>query len=343
MQPTRVVIAALVITIGASAAPQTAHAGKPPAILSSLPEDTSLVASVDLKKVIAAPIASDAVALLEQRAADQLSAMKTFGVDLEKDVTRVYVALAGAGLMDADHARLKVVVAEGKFAIDGKANKANEKTYAGVTYWAMPEADFAVISKRLYVVSDGHMPDLIDVIKGKVKNAVKSAVAKQLRAALAATTVTHEGWFVGTVSDADRKTMGTQGADMAWFSGSAALRSDAVDVAIRIGMLTADAAKTIADAAQQQLSTAKQSMGTLGLSALGQSLTVAATGTVVAMGATVTKQEIATISGLIQMMAPSMGSSMAAPPPPPPPPATRPGPTKGPTLAPTAPRTTKTP
>lgn len=327
MQPTRVVIAALVITIGATAAPPIAHAGKAPAILSSLPDDTTMLGGVDLKKLDAAPIAADAVSMMKSRAATELAKVKALGVDLEKDVVRVYVALAGAGLTEADQARLKIVIAEGKIKIDTKAITDPAKTHHGVTYWSTTDVDFAVINKRLYLVSDGHMPDLIDVIKGKVKNAVKSPNASKLRAAISATTISHEGWVVGVVSDADRKVMGTQGTDMAWFSASAALRTDAIDFAVRLGMTSAATAKAMSDTVTAQIGVVQQSVGSVGLADLGKSLTVGATGSVVALGGTVTKQEMSVIGGLINMMASSAGSSAtssAAKPPPSPAPARAP-------------------
>lgn len=316
-QPTRFVIAALAITIGASTAPRVAQAGKAPAILTSLPDDTSIVASVDLKKVIAAPIAADALAMIKQKAATQLERAKAFGVDLEKDVSRITMALAGSGLSDSDNARLKVMIAEGKFKIDPKSLAAEEKTYEGVTYYATQDVDIAVISKKLYVVSDHHMTDVIDVIKGKAKNATKSAAAATLRTALGSTKMTDPGWMVGITSAADRQKMGAQGSDMAWFSASAALRTDAVDFAVRVGLGTAEQAKTMADAAGAQMSAAQQSMGSIGLGDLGKSLTIAAKGSVVAVAGTVTKAEISTISGLVSMMASQMGSASGSGAPPP--------------------------
>ncbi len=316
MPPTRIVIAALAITI--SAAAPTAHAGpgKAPAVLASLPEDTTMLVSIDLKKVTAAAIAHDALDMVKQQAADQLAQMKAAGIDVEKDVSKVFLALAGAGLTNAGNARLKILVAEGKFKIDADAMTDPSKTYEGVTYWATAKADIAVIGKRLFVVSDGHMPDLIDVIKGKVKNAVKSTVAKPLRAAIGATAVTNAGWVVGVVSDTDRSAMGAQGADMSWFSASAALRNDAVDVAVRVGMTSPDKAKSMADTANQQLGQAQQAMSQIGLADLAKSLNIGANGSVVAMAATVTKKEIGTITSLMSMVGSSMGASTTAPPPP---------------------------
>lgn len=338
MPPTRIVIAALAITIGAAAPVAHAGPGKAPAVLSSLPEDTTMLASIDLKKVTKAPIAADALDMVKQQAAQQLDQMKAAGIDVEKDVTKVFVALAGAGLTNAGNARLKILVAEGKLKIDASGITDPSKTYEGVTYWATPEADIAVIGKRLYVVSDGHMPDLIDVIKGKAKNAVKSSAAKKLRAAIGATTVTNAGWVVGVVSDADRNVMGAQGADLDWFSASAALRTDAVDLAVRLGMTSPDKAKTMADTATAQIGQAQQAMSQVGLGDLAKSLNIAANGSVVALAATVTKKEIGTITSLMQMMTSSMSSSS----PPPAPPPTTGGPTKSQTQPSTSTKT-KTP
>jgi hypothetical protein len=313
--PTRVVIAALAITIGATAAPQLAHAGKAPAILASLPEDTAILASVDMKKLAAEPMAADALAMIKEKGAAQLEAAKTMGVDLEKDVTRVTIALAGSGLSDADNARLKILVAEGKFAFDPKAVKAEEKTHEGVTYYSTPDIDIAVISKRLFVVSDGKMPDLIDITKGKAKNAAKGAGAAGLRAAIAATSVKDPGWAVGVASDADRSKM-AQASDMSWFSMSGGLRTDAVDLSIRIGMAKADAAKKMADETSAQIEPMKTSMSQMGLGELGKSLRIAAKGTVVTISATLTKSEIQTISGLLKMMLSSAGGGTTPTPPP---------------------------
>lgn len=315
MPPTRIVIAALAITIGAAAPVAHAGPGKPPAVLASLPEDTTMLASIDLKKVTKAPIASDALDMVKQQAADQLAQMKAAGIDVEKDVTKVFVALAGAGLTDTNNARLKILVAEGKLKIDASGITDPSKTYEGVTYYSTPNADVALINKRLYVVSDGHMPDLIDVIKGKAKNATKSTAAKKLRAAIGATTQTNAGWVVGVVSDTDRAAMGTQGADLDWFSASAALRTDAVDVAVRLGMTSPDKAKTMADTATAQIGQAQAAMSQIGLADLAKSLNIAANGSVVAMAATVTKKEIGTITNLMQMMTSSMASQSPPPPP----------------------------
>jgi hypothetical protein len=310
MGQTRIVIAALAITIGAAAAPTTAHAGKGPAVLASLPDDTTVLAGIDFKKVIKAPIAADAVDMIKAQAATQLAQMKAVGIDVDKHVTKVFLALAGGSLANAQNARLKILVAEGSFKIDAAAMTDPTKTYEGITYWSTADGDIALIGKRLFVVSDGHMPDLIDVIKGKAKNAVKSSAAKKLRAAIGATTVTHAGWIVGVVSDNDRTTMGAQAKDVDWFSASTALRKDAVDVAVRLGMTSASSAKTMADEAALSIGQAQQTMSQFGLANLAKSLSVAANGSTVALGATATKEEIATITGMMSMM--GMGSSTAS-------------------------------
>ena len=309
MQQTRIVIAALAITIGAAG---TAHAGRGPAVLASLPDDTTVLAQLDVKKLVAAPIAADWLDMAKAQAQAQLDQMKAAGIDLEKDVTKVFVALAGAGVSNADNARMKILIAEGKVSIDADAVNDPTKTHGGVTYWASSEADYAVIGKRLYVVSNGRMPDLIDVIQGKAKNAVKSSVAKKLRTAIGATTVTHAGWMVGVVSDSDRSTMGDQGKDLSWFSASAALRKDAIDVAVRLGMTSATTAKTLADETSAQIGSAQQAMTQFGLAGLARSLSIAANGSTVAIGATVTKDEIGTITGLMSMMG-SMASGAKGP------------------------------
>jgi hypothetical protein len=308
MHQTRIVIAALAITIGAAAAPTPAHAGKGPAVLASLPDDLTMLAGLDYKKIVASPIAADALTMIKDQAATQLAQIKAAGIDVDKDVSKVFVALAGASVTDAKNARLKILVAEGKFKIDASAMTDPTKTYEGITYWATPDADIALIGKRLFVVSDGHMPDVIDVIKGKAKNAVKSSAAKKLRTAIGATTVTHAGWVVGVVSDSDRSSMGAQGKDMDWFSASTALRKDAVDVAVRLGMTSATSAKTMADEATVAIGGALQTMSQFGLADLAKSLNVAANGTVVALAATVTKKEIGTITGMMGMLG-AMGSS----------------------------------
>jgi hypothetical protein len=315
MQPTRIVIATLAITIGATAAPAPAHAGRGPAVLAVLPEDTTLLVGLDLKKVFKAPIAADAVTLIKTQAASQLAKIKSAGIDIEKDVTKVFVALAGAGLTNADSARLKILVAEGSFKIDAAAMTDPTKTHEGVTYWATADADVALIGKRLFIVSDGHMPDVIDVIKGKASNAAKGSAAKKLRNAIGKTTVTDPGWMVAVITDAERTAMGTGSADVDWFSGSAALRKDAVDVAVRVGTTSATAAKTMADTVGAQIDSARQMMSSAGLADLGKSLNVATSGSVVAMGATVTKTEIGTIMNLMSLMTSSMATSTSPPPP----------------------------
>src|SRR5262245_20549975 len=166
MGQTRIVIAALAITIGAAVAPTAAHAGKGPAVLASLPDDTTVLAGIDMKKFVASPIAADALDAIKAQAATQLAQMKAAGIDVEKNVTKVFVALAGGSIQNSQNARLKILVAEGSFKIDAGAMTDPTKTYEGITYWASTEADIALIGKRLFVVSDGHMPDLIDVIKG---------------------------------------------------------------------------------------------------------------------------------------------------------------------------------
>jgi len=311
MQQTRIVIAALAITIGAAAAPTAAYAGKGPAVLASLPDDVTVLAGLDFKKLVNSPIAADALDAIKAQAATQLAQMKAAGIDVEKHVSKVFVALAGGSIQNSQNARLKILVAEGTFKIDASAITDPQKTYEGITYWATPDVDIALIGKRLFVVSDGHMPDVIDVIKGKAKNAVKSSAAKKLRTAIGATTVTHAGWIVGVVSDTDRAAMGAQAKDMDWFSASAALRKDAVDLAVRLGMTSAASAKTMADEAAASIGSAQQSMTQFGLGGLAKSLTVGSNGSTVAMGATVSKEEIATITGLIGMMG-SMASSSAS-------------------------------
>jgi len=311
--PTRVVIAALAITIGATTAPAPAQAGKPPAVLSSLPDDTTVLASVDVKKAVKAPIMAGAMEMLRQKAADRIEGLKAMGFDLEKDVTKLYVAIIGASLADADNARLKVMVAEGKFKIDPDKLGAETKTHQGVTYYTAKESDFAVINKRLYVVSDGKMPDLLDVVKGKAKNAAKSPAAASLRTALGSITTTTAGWMVATVSEVDRKTFGATAEDMEWFAISGGLRTDAVDVIIRVGLTSADAATKLADAASGQLAAAKQGMPAVGLGDFANSLTIAAKGTTLSVTASVTKAEMATIAGMASMFAPGPKSSGSAP------------------------------
>jgi hypothetical protein len=317
--PTRVVIAALAITIGATTAPAPAHAGKPPAVLSSLPDDTTVLAGVDVKKAIKAPIMSGAIEMLKQKAADRIDGLKAMGFDLEKDVTKLYVAIIGASLADADNARLKVLVAEGKFKIDPDKLGAETKTHQGVTYYTVKDSDFAVISKRLYVVSDGKMPDLLDVVKGKAKNAAKSPAAASLRTALGSITTTTAGWMVATVSEVDRKTFGATAEDMEWFAISGGLRADAVDVVVKVGLTSADAATKLADAASGQLAMAKQGMPSIGLGDFANSLTIGAKGTTLSVTASVTKAEMATIAGMASMFSPGAKSSGSSGPPLPPP------------------------
>jgi hypothetical protein len=287
------------------ALPRIADAGPPtPAVLQVLPDDTGVVVAIDLKRArkstaIAAVIEPGAGARAEKANA----AMEALGIDPKRDVDRLVMASAGGGIVDRDKARMKILVVEGRFKIAPTA-AATAKTHAGTTYWTVgDDTEIAFAGKRVFVTAAGEMPGLIDVIKGKAKNAAKGSKARMLRTAAAhARAKTAAGWAVVVLSAADKAKVKSQVDNVDWVTVTGATSAAGLALDVNLGTPSPATAQATVDKLSPQLDTARAQMKVANLGDMAQSLTLAAAESRIVLHADLTEAELTTLTTLVKAL-----------------------------------------
>lgn len=215
---------ALIIPLVLALVASHAEAGRGTALLKYLPDDSNVLAVVDVSRGRSSAIFKKAFQLAREENAwlDTLAA----ATPIEKQVDTIVVG--------ANASKQAVAILEGridKLFAEAKKTSTKSETHAGVTYWVTSDGELAVLDKKLVFASTGAMPAVID--RAKQKKAKGPAALRTLLAA----TQSGATVFGGVILDAtQRADLGKSiGAEPQWFAFSFAMAQKlTVDARLRM-------------------------------------------------------------------------------------------------------------
>jgi hypothetical protein len=272
-----------------------------------LPSDTTMVMTINFKRLRRSPVYSDILAAAQARESYKEGAadLKKAGIDIEKDVdTLVLGARAGsAGTTDG-----VVLVAEGRFSAPRllkvlRKKNADMKTrkHAGVSYYQLEnEGSIAILGRRVVLAENARMPSVIDLFKRKGSAVTTSRAFKRLSSKI---DKAKDIWFVVEVPKDKSAGFGLPGAEnIQAFSGSLDLRKG-LGVRIRITATDNANAKQLTNMVKMGIGMAgnDQSAQAMGLDVLAQKLVVVTDERDTVMSLDLTRAEAAKLKTVVEM------------------------------------------
>lgn len=252
-------------------------------VLAVVPDDTVLLASVDLARARTSKMFAKALSTLNSKF-DQDDLLVAIGLDPARDLDRVVLAVAGS----VDKPRLQLLIGEGRINLDPAKLADKAKVHRGVSYFALDKVDLLRQGKKLYATGSGQMPELLDLLARKRTSASKSRKAAELRAALASVDLRSDAW-VAMRPDKGTTVPGGSGTLMWVAVAVAGTRNLAIDLHGKLDSEAA-AAEMVAKA-QAELGTAKTQAKALGLPTLSDSLSIQAAGPILTVSVTIPEAE----------------------------------------------------
>lgn len=292
--------------IGLTLVPSTAVAGNGSAVLSSLPKDTGWVMNINVDRAKGSPLYKEALAMASKNPelAAAMAMLKTQGsFDVTKDVKTVTIGLDG----DFQTSQKGVVLVEGKFSekqllslAKASGAKATADKHLGVSFWAIEEAEIAVIKGYMVVAPKGGMKSIIEVHKGKAPNVkANGEFMKMYKNA----DTSKDFWMVAILPKNLRSQLGAQlgGNGFDGMTASVDVKKGLVSK-VRLATATSAAAQSIAGLMKAGIAqgASDPSLKALGLAGALQNITVAASANNVDVGVTLSDAELTKIKNLVK-------------------------------------------
>jgi len=210
---------AVAFAISLATAHAAAVAGDGKAALDRVPQDYGVVMSINVDRAKGSVMFKDAMAIASknpdfQSKIDMLKAQA--GFDVTRDVKTIIIGVNTDAAATGGGDQKAVILVEGKFdlpkimkfAKTQAAGKAiTEQAYAGVKYYAVEDAEVAVIAPYMVVTPKGHMKNVIDVAKGKAASVKKNAGFMKM---LGTTDTSKDFWAVFMVPAMQAKMIAAQ-------------------------------------------------------------------------------------------------------------------------------------
>jgi hypothetical protein len=299
LRPAVVLVVALCGVLGA----RPALAGRGDALLKYLPEDTEVVASLNLAKGRGTPLLRAGLDAVGQRLGASWQSVPTASFDPARDLDTIVL---GWSPDEQTGGSVMLGVLEGR--LDGFARalrKQPAQRQGGVEVWRWDQLAVLFVDKRAIVCAPEALSGVVATLTGKRANARRSRKALALRAGVAAADTRGDAWIAAGGKSVPN--LPVAGA-LNWISGSVAAQRGLV-MEIKVDTDVDATAAALVDWTSSQLPLAKQVLASQGLGSMADSIEVKNTGALLVVGMVMSEVELTNLLAALSQQRAATGGA----------------------------------